>query len=35
MEKGFIAVEEAIEQDVSTIQQEIQDIKSRLDRANI
>ncbi|MEM0940968.1 MAG: hypothetical protein AAGI25_14450 [Bacteroidota bacterium] len=35
VERGFLAVEEAMQEDVDRIDKEIQSIKDRLDRANI
>lgn len=35
IEKGFLAVEDAMEDDIKNIKEEIQDIKNRLDKANL
>ncbi|MEM0940897.1 MAG: hypothetical protein AAGI25_14070 [Bacteroidota bacterium] len=35
VERGFLAVEEAMQEDADRIDKEIQSIKNRLDRANI
>jgi len=35
VEKGFIAIEEAIDEDMHDFQKEIENIKTRLDKANL
>ncbi len=35
VEKGFFAIEEALEKDIQTVRKDIESIKQRLDKANL